>query len=198
MNILKNRRIGRFIVLSTGILVLLIGGGSLYHYNFSADKKLRDHDVAVTNREMTAARNTLIPLLKSLGIRLEPQNPASCSPGDPSLYAHSCGTQSEALWSTDLKLPQDANLASQNMQALDKKLKADGWIYNSNDFRSQGNQPVATWPDTLRAYGALVAYQKGTCYFEINLMSAVTQERYRTLNPGVLSCEIASGPPTSI
>ncbi len=91
------------------ITVLLVGL-ILIHLSLTGfDITVKAHDVGVTNREMIAARTTLIPLLKPLDIIVAAQVPATCEPGDPSLYAHSCGTQSAVTYGGTLNSPQDAD-----------------------------------------------------------------------------------------
>ena len=188
-------------LLILGAFIIMVSACSLLLVHFFADRvdiQLKAHDIAQTDREMTAARNTLIPLLNSLNIKLSEQNAASCTSGDPQLYAHSCGTQAVATYTGDLNAQQDAETISRKLQTVDTSLKSNGWEYNGNDFRSRGDQPVSTWTDALRTYGADIAYQKGTCYFTIIITVSVAQDKYRVAYPGGLYCYIASGPPTSL
>src|SRR4051794_17666004 len=116
------------LILSTVIIIVAACGLFLVSFFAGrADNRLKAHDIVQTNHEMTAARNTLIPLLSSLNVKLSAQNAASCSPGDPSLYAHSCGTQSEAKYIGDLNALQDTEAISQKLQILDMGLKSNGW-----------------------------------------------------------------------
>src|SRR5882757_1361147 len=138
MKVIPNIRYKQAVILS--VVVVAILASWLFVPDLLAnhtDNRLKAHDVTQTNGEMTAARKALVPLLNSLRIQLSQQVDASCSPGDPSLYAHSCGSQAKATYTGNIKVPQDAVITAQNLQTLDAGLKSNGWKYDGNDFRSQ-------------------------------------------------------------
>lgn len=146
---------------------------------------------------MADARNTLMPLLQPLGVQLGARHAATCTEGDPSLYAHSCGSQTTAVYDVGTSSLSNADVLSQKLQALDVSLKSTGWKYGSNDFRNAEMRPADTWASTLRAYGARVAYTNKNCSFEISIWSTETPEKNRNAYPGSLSCYIDSGPARS-
>ncbi|MDB5185204.1 MAG: hypothetical protein JWN38_1012 [Candidatus Saccharibacteria bacterium] len=197
------RRIRKRYVIVTGLIVValvaLVFASSLFRIpvlSSTVDSRLKAHDIAVTNREMTAARATLVPLLAPLNIGLLPQVGAFCSEGDPSLYAHLCGTQSDATY-IDNTLPlQSADTISKHLQTIDVALRKDGWSYDGNDFRYRYNQPPSTWTQILQAYSIGIAYRKGTCNFHIALAAPNDHSLDRSRGPGNLSCYISSGRPT--
>jgi hypothetical protein len=161
------------------------------------DNALQARDIAQTDQEMTGARNTLMPLLQPLGVRLGTRNPATCTEGDPSLYAHSCGSQTTAVYDVNISSLSNGDVLSQKLQTLDMSLKSSGWKYGFNDFRSSEMRPVNTWTSILRAYGARVAYTNKNCSFEIFIWSSETPEKDHSAYPGSLSCYITSGPARS-
>lgn len=162
-----------------------------------SDDDLQSRDIVQTDKQMTAARDILMPLLQPLSIQLGARQPSTCSEGDPSLYAHMCGSQTTAVYDVNTSSLVNANVLSEKLQKLDTSLKSSGWEYGSNDFRISNMQPVDTWASTIQAYGARVAYANKNCSFEIVIWSSETSEKNRSAYPGRLSCYIASGPPRS-
>lgn len=190
-----SRKIQKKHVLITGAVIIMILPLSLLSAHFSANwagNRLKAHDIAQTDREMTAACKTLTLLLESLHIQLSPQDAASCSPGDPSLYAHSCGTKAEITYADAQDILKDVDATADKLQILDAKLKDRGWAYYTNDFRGHGEHPLSTWANSLQSQGITISYRKGTCLFEV-IMPA-TGDMYRGPYLGSLGCYIDSGP----
>ncbi len=127
------------------------------------DTKLRQHDLVQTNHEIADAYKFLTPALAPLQITVPKPGNATCQPGDPELYAHLCGAQASLQFQKGLKIPQDANVMSKLLQDLDTRLKTAGWERGGNDFRRGGDQPVSSWATSLRNYGVIIGYRKGSC-----------------------------------
>jgi len=195
MKSLHNFRKKHIIILSAVTVLIMIASSVLLLTHFSVkwtDEHLKARDIAQTSHEMAAARKTLTPLLNPLSIELSPQNAASCSPGDTSLYAHSCGTKAEITYADAQDILRSVSATVDKLQKLDTALKSDGWVYTTNDFRSQNEHPLNTWANSLQSQGITISYHRGTCNFEIIMPSRL--DMYQSPYLGSLSCYIDSGP----
>jgi hypothetical protein len=173
-------------------VILLVAHHVIMSYDSS-----ESHDITQTEREMTDARTTLAPLLNSLNVQLGKQVAATCITGDPSLYAHTCGTGTTASYVVESGSLLDAETLSQRLQLLDASLKKSGWNYGVNDFRVQANQPVDTWASIISTNGVDIAYSNKTCSLDMSIWSSETPDAYRNPHSGGLGCHIDGGPPSS-